>query len=248
MDIEKIIQEVTEQLKKNPSQGTVLDTASVDVRNIPSMLEHSMLVPDITRQKILEECGKALRYGFATIVVPPYYVADAAQALLGSQVAVCTAVGFPHGAITSKAKAEDIKECILMGAREIDVALNMQAVKSGNLDAARRDIELALDASRGKAAIKAVFEHCVYTEEEKIAVLKLVLSSGAQFVKIQNVLSGKAADAGDVQFVRSVVGRALQIKIDGGVKTLDHAQKLIAAGADRIGLTASVEIAKACMQ
>ena len=218
------------------------------MRNIPSMLEHSLLVPDIARPKILEECAKAIQYGFATVCVPPYYVADAAQALLGTRVLVCTAVGFPHGAITTRAKIEDVKECIRLGAAEIDVALNMQAAKSGNMDELKRDLDLVVDAAQGRAAIKAVFEHSVYTEEQKIAVLKIASMSGAQFVKIQNVLSGKAAAAQDVQFVRGVVGRSLQIKIDGGVKTLEQAQKLFAAGADRIGLTASVEIAKASMQ
>jgi deoxyribose-phosphate aldolase len=246
MDIEKIISEITKELEGNPYRESAAGDIAVNMRDIPGRLEHSMLAPDITREKILKECANSAQYGFAAICVAPYYVADAVQALLGTSVAVCSAVGFPHGAISLQGKIADLKECILMGAGEVDVSLNMLAVKSGDMDAARRDLDQVISVAQGKARIKAVFEHSVYTEDEKIAVLEMVRASGAPFVKIQNVLSGKAADPEDVRFVRSVVGRTVQIKIDGGVKTVEHAAKLLAAGADRIGLTASVEIAKAC--
>jgi deoxyribose-phosphate aldolase len=246
MDIDKIISEFTKELEGNPYRMAAGEDISVNVRDIPGRLEHSMLAPDITRKKILEECANSIQYGFATICVAPYYVADAAQALLGTRVGVCSAVGFPHGAISTKGKIEDLKECILMGASEVDVALNMLAVKSGDMDAARRDLDQVMNVAQGKAKIKAVFEHSAYTEDEKISVLQMVRASGAQFVKIQNVLSGKSADPEDVRFVRGVVGRSVRIKIDGGVKTVEHAERLFAAGADRVGLTASVKIAQAC--
>lgn len=246
MDIEKIIREITQEVERNPYRGTAAPALDVNIHDIPAKMEHSMLNPDITRQKILEECEKAIHWGFATICVAPYYVGDAAGALLGTGVAVCSAVGFPHGAVTTKGKLADLKECIMNGASEIDVAMNILAVKSGDLDAVKSDFEQVMNIAQGKAKIKAVFEHSVYTEKEKLAVLNIAKNSGAQFVKIQNVLGGKAADPDDVRFVRNVIGRAMQIKIDGGVKTVEHAVKLIAAGADRIGLTASVDIAKQC--
>lgn len=246
MDIDRIISELKKELEGDPHRETAAADADVNVRDIPGRLEHSMLAPDITRKKILEECAVCAQWGFAAICVAPYYVPDAAQALLGTGVAVGSAVGFPHGAISLKGKIADLKECILQGAREVDVSLNMLAVKSGDMDAAKRDLGEMVNVAQGKAMIKAVFEHSVYTEDEKIAVLEMVRGSGAQFVKIQNVLSGKAADPQDVRFVRSVVGRNVGIKIDGGVKTVEHAVKLFAAGVDRIGLTASVAIAKAC--
>jgi len=246
MDIDKIISDITKELEGNPYREAASGEIAVNMHDIPARLEHSMLAPDITRKKILGECANSVTYGFAAICVAPYYVADAAQALLGTNVAVCSAVGFPHGAISAKGKIADLKECILLGAGEVDVSLNMLAVKSGDMDAAKRDLDQVINAAQGKARIKAVFEHSVYTEDEKIAVLQMIRASGAQFVKIQNVLSGKAADPDDVRFVRNVVGRTVQIKIDGGVKTVEHATRLVAAGADRIGLTASVEIAKAC--
>jgi deoxyribose-phosphate aldolase len=246
MDIDKIISELTKELEGNPYRETAAAEAAVNVRDIPGRMEHSMLAPDITRKKILEECANSAQWGFAAICVAPYYVGDAAQALLGTGVAVCSAVGFPHGAISLNGKIADLKECILQGASEVDVSLNMLAVKSGDMDAARRDLDQVMNVAQGKTLIKAVFEHSVYTEDEKIAVLRMVRQSGAQYVKIQNVLSGKAADPADVRFVRNVVGRTVGIKIDGGIKTVEHAMQLIAAGADRIGLTASVAIAQAC--
>lgn len=245
MDIEKIIREITQEVERNPHREAA-PALDVNIHDIPAKLEHSMLNPDITRQKILEECQKAIQWGFATICVAPYYVGDAAAALLGTGVAVCSAVGFPHGAVSTKGKLADLKECILNGAAEVDVAMNILAVKSGDLDAVKSEFDQVMNIAQGKAKIKAVFEHSVYTGGEKIAVLDIAKNSGAQFVKIQNVLSGKAADPEDVRFVRDVVGRAMQIKIDGGVKTVEHASRLFAAGADRIGLTASVEIAKQC--
>lgn len=245
MDIEKIIREITQEVERNPYKEAA-PVSDVNIHDIPAKLEHSMLNPDITRQKILEECAKAIHWGFATICVAPYYVGDAAGALVGTGAVVCSAVGFPHGAVSTKGKLADLKECILNGAAEIDVAMNILAVKSGDLDAVKSEFEQVMNIAQGKAKIKAVFEHSVYTENEKIAVLNIAKNSGAQFVKIQNVLSGKAADPEDVRFVRNVVGRAMQIKIDGGVKTVEHAVRLIAAGADRIGLTASVDIAKLC--
>ena len=212
MDIEKIISDLKKELDGSPHNQTAESEIAVHVRDIPGKFEHSMLAPDITRAKIVEECANCVKYGFAAICVAPYFVADAAQALLGSGVAVCSAVGFPHGAISLKGKIADLKECILQGASETDVSLNMLAVKSGDMDAAKRDLDQVMNIAQGKAQIKAVFEHSAYTEDEKIAVLKMVRASGAQFVKIQNVLSGKAADPEDVRFVRSVVGRTAGIQ------------------------------------
>ena len=174
MDIDRIISELKKELEGNPQRESAPDEIAVNVRDIPGMLEHSMLAPEITRNKILEECAVCARWGFAAICVAPYYVADAAEALLGTNVAVCSAVGFPHGAISLSGKIADIKECILQGASEVDVSLNMLAVKSGDMDAARRDFFEVMNVAQGKARIKAVFEHSVYTEDEKIAVLEMV--------------------------------------------------------------------------
>lgn len=246
MDIDKIVSEVLQEVGANAMFGTSVEDAPNDVHawEIPSKLEHSLLNPDISMEKILEECANARRYCVAAVCVAPYYVSAAAEALRGSGVAVCAAIGFPHGAMSAAAKLAEARECMKNGAQELDVAINMLAVKSGNMADAREDFEQIVRAAEGKAMIKAVFEHSVYTDGEKKSVLQMVKSCGAEYVKIQNVLSGKGAEVEDIRFVKSQLGRNIKIKIDGGVKTLQKAEELVAGGADRIGLTATVAIAK----
>ena len=256
MDIEKIIQEVTWQVGCGGGAGTG-NTVPFAVRDAQSFrpaadivlhLEHSVLNPDLTKDKLLEACSVARKYGVAALCVSPYYVPDAAECLRGSNVAVDAAVGFPHGALSLSAKLAEVKECIRMGASELDVAINVLAVKSGCFEDVRREFDEIMALSAGRAKIKAVFEHCLYTDREKGTVLGIIRDCKADFVKIQNMLSGKGADCEDVRFVRSIVGPSVGIKIDGGVKTLEFANELIAAGADRIGLTATEKIAKEALQ
>ncbi len=243
MDIDKIIKEVMEQVHVQ-SSGAGIPTACGDAFEVPSKLEHSLLNPDISVEKIREECAHARRYCVGAVCVAPYYVSAAADCLRGSSVAVCAAIGFPHGAMSTAAKVAEARECIKNGAQELDVAINMLAVKSGSMADARRDLEEVVQVAQGKAQVKAVFEHCVYTDDEKAEVLNMARSCGVEFVKIQNVLSGKGADTADIRFAKEILGKNVKIKIDGGVKTLEKAQELICAGADRIGLTATVKIAQ----
>ena len=126
----------------------------------------------------------------------------------------------------------------------MDVALNVLAVKSGELDAARRELQEMLQIARGKCLIKAIYEQSLYTEEEKKAVLSMIRQCQCDFVKISNALTGKSAEEADVQFVRNIVGSKTGIKIDGGVKTLDRAMQIFGSGADRIGMSATITVAK----
>ena len=244
MDIDKIIKEVMEQVHAQSAGSNMVTDACCDVFEVPSRLEHSLLNPDVCMDKIREECANARRYCVAAVCVAPYYVSEAADSLRGSSVKVCAAIGFPHGAMSAAAKAAEARECIKNGAQELDVAMNILAVKSGRMSDARRDLEEIVSVAQGKAQVKAVFEHCVYTDDEKVSVLNMARSCGVDFVKIQNVLSGKGADVEDIRFAKEILGNNVKIKIDGGVKTLEKAQELICAGADRIGLTATVKIAQ----
>jgi len=230
MDINKIVQEVVAEVNANMGEASPLPSRAVDPYEVPGKLEHSLLVPDITMDKILEECSNARRYCVAAVCVAPYFVSAAAEALRGSGVAVCAAIGFPHASMSAAAKLAEAQECIRNGADELDVALNISAIKSRNMSDAREDLDQIVRASLGKAAVKAVFEHCVYNAQEKEDVLNMVKSCGAPYIKIQNVLSGKGADVEDIRFVKRILGRNVKIKIDGGV--------------NRIGLTATVAIAK----
>ena len=253
MDIEKIIQEVTTQVG-GPfpaaagnipvySPPIAKESLTNDVDLIRA-LEHSVLNPDFSREKLDEACKLARKYEVAALCVSPYYVPVAAEALRGSNVAVDAAVGFPHGAMSTEGKLAEVKECIRNGAKELDVAINILAVKSGCFEDARREFEEIVAIALGKAKVKAVFEHCLYSDDEKFKVLSMVRACGVDMVKIQNMLSGKGADVEDVRFVRAIVGERVGIKIDGGIKTLAQAKELIAAGATRLGLTATEAIAK----
>ena len=215
---------------------------------IPGKLEHSLLDPGISREKIIAECKLAVEYGLASVVVSPYYVECAAGILGRTGTAVCSAAGFPHGAISQTAKSAELRECIRRGAREMDVAVNVLAIKSGELDVARRELQEMLQIARGRCLIKAIYEHALYSDEEKKAVLAMIRECACDFVKISNVLSGKKAEEADVQFVRSIVGDKVGIKIDGGVKSLERALEIFSSGADRIGLTATIAVAREALE
>ena len=245
MELEGISQEVLRQVRARlNAEERVAPKADLYVADVPRKLEHALLNPDPSVQQILEGCAIAKQYGIASLCVAPYHVATAAEQLYGTRTAVGSAVGFPHGCISTAAKVAEIRECTTRGATELDVAINVLAVKSGDLAGAKRDLLECVNAAYGRAKVKAVFEHKLFTDDEKKAVLEMIASSGAEFIKVQNVLSGHGARVEELQLVRSVCGDAVRIKIDGGVKTLEKAAELFAAGADRIGLTATASICK----
>jgi deoxyribose-phosphate aldolase len=245
--IERVREEVMAELNARGSAGAAGREACpvlIDRTEVPSRIEHSLLNPDITKEKTAEECFLAKKYGFANVCVSPYYVSLAAEILRGAGVAVCAPVGFPHGAASSAAKLCEIRECIKNGATELDVAVNILAIKSGEIADARAELEEMSAAAAGKAKIKAIYEQSLYNDEEKAVVLDLIRSCGCGYVKISNALTGKPAREEDVRFVRGIVGRSVGIKIDGGIKTLQRAMEVLQSGADRIGLSASVSVAK----
>jgi len=215
---------------------------------VPGKLEHSLLDPGISREKIITECRLAGQYGLANVVVSPYYVECAAGILGRTGTAVCSVAGFPHGAASQTAKSAELRECIRRGATEMDVAINVLAVKSGETDIARRELQEMLHIARGQCLIKAIYEQSLYSDEEKKAVLSIIRDCGCDFVKISNALSGKKAEEADVQFVRGIVGSKVGIKIDGGVRTLERALQIFGAGADRIGMSATIAVAKEALE
>jgi deoxyribose-phosphate aldolase len=206
------------------------------------------LDPGISRDKIKQECELAGQCGLAAVVVSPYYVEYAADILKRTGVAVCSVAGFPHGAASAAAKSAELRECIRRGAVEMDVALNVLAIKSGETDACRRELQELLQIARGKCRLKAIYEQSLYTDEEKKIVLSLIRECGCDFVKISNALSGKKAEEEDVRFVRSLAGSKVGIKIDGGVKTLERALEILGSGADRIGMSATIAVAREALR
>jgi len=247
MDVEKIIAQVTQKVMAQLSGSEPMDLP-VDLGEVAGRFEHSLLNPDLSMERIVAGCMEAKKYRFANICVTPYLVSTAANCLQNSGIKVCSAVAFPHGAASTAAKVAEIRECTEAGADELDVSLNLVAVKSGRMDDARRDLDAMVQAARGRVKLKAIYEQGLYTPEEKEKVLLMIKSSGVEFLKISNFLSGKKAAPEDVRFVRGIVGRGVGIKIDGGVKTLETAMSLFGAGADRIGLTAGPAIAEEALK
>jgi deoxyribose-phosphate aldolase len=248
VETQKLIETITKEvIQRLQSQNVTLPEISGNLGNWPGKdvacaIEHSAMTPEATEIQVMNACMDTRKYRFANICVFPYFVAFAAELLRGSGIVVCTSVAFPHGAFTTETKIHEAKAAIMDGAAELDVALNISAVKSGKFEEARNDIEAVIAFAKGKAKIKVIYEQGSYNEEEKIKVLNIVHSSGADFIKIQNFLTGKKAIPEDVEFVRSVVGKDIGIKIDGGVTDAPTLRILLAAGADRVGCSRSVKI------
>ncbi len=243
LDIEYIEKEVRNEVYKAFNMTNSLCNV-LSGKEIAGHIEHTILNPDITKDIVIKACNEAKEYRFANVCVTPYYVGLAAEHLCNSEIAVCTVAGFPHGAATTVAKVAEIRETIVNGCGEIDVAMNNVAIKSGDLDVARKDLDEMLSASYGKAKIKAIYEQCLFNEEEKVKVLNIAKSCGVDFIKISNALSGKKATVEDVRFVRMVIGNNIGIKIDGGIRDIMIANDLLRAGANRLGCSASVALAK----
>ena len=238
MDIEGIITRVTEEvyahLAETPTEQCAADLAGV--------IEHSLLNPDASADMIRKGCEEAKQYGFANVCVSPYYVSMAAEILQGSGVAVCTAVGFPHGAASTKAKCAEIREAIMNGATELDLSMMIVAIKSGDYGAVEKDLYEMVSTAGNRAKVKAIYEQGLLTDEEKERSLKLAVKCGVDFIKISNALTVKKAIADDVRYVRRIVGQGVGIKIDGGISDAKTVRELMAAGAQRFGCSKSVQI------
>jgi len=246
IDIERTVRDVLYELEGRQPEGAALK--ETDVNEVPGRLEHSLLNVGLTCDELLSECRTARQLQVATVCVAPYYVSEAVRMLEGSGVAVCAAVGLPSAFMSTEAKVADVRACIMFGASEIDLAINVAAVKSGDYSKAEKDYMSAVRAADGRAAIKAAFEHGSFNTEQRHFVLDMIGRSGVKFIKIQNITSGHGARPEEVLLVREILGDKIKIKIDGGVKTLNHAMELFKAGAARIGLTATRAVAEEALK
>jgi deoxyribose-phosphate aldolase len=242
LDINKIVALVTKEVQKKIDANEIPTTGGISASKLAKYIEHSMLNPDITREKVIEECKISKEYGFGNICVTPYFVKQAAEILKTCNVGISAPIGFPHGAASMAAKICEIKECVANGATELDVSLNLVAIKSGEFEEVARELKLMLDAAGYGIKFKAIYEQGKLTDEEKVKTLEIIRDSGTPYVKISNALTGKAACIEDVKFVRGIVGSGVKIKIDGGIKSSAKANEILGSGADRIGCSASVAI------
>ena len=209
------------------------------------MIDHTLLKPDATRGDIETLCREAAEYTFASVCVNPTWVATCARLLHGSGVKVCSVVGFPLGATTADTKHFETRRAIFDGAREIDMVINVGALKSGDLRTVERDIEAVAETCReGGALSKVIIEAALLTDEEKITACTLAKAAGADYVKTSTGFAKTGATIADVQLMRRVVGPDMGVKAAGGVRDLEQVKAMAAAGASRIGASAGVKIVR----
>ncbi|MCQ4923837.1 deoxyribose-phosphate aldolase [Tissierella carlieri] len=212
--------------------------------NILGMIDHTILKPEATKDMIETLCKEAMENNFAAVCVNPYYVKFCKDTLKNSNVKVATVVGFPIGANTKEVKVFETIDAIKNGADEIDMVINIGALKVKDYKTVKDDIESVVEASRGKAIVKVIIETCLLTDEEKIKACELSMEAEADFVKTSTGFSTGGATVEDVRLMKSVVGDKLEVKASGGVRDLESAKKMIEAGATRLGTSSGVKIAK----
>jgi deoxyribose-phosphate aldolase len=211
--------------------------------DIARLIDHTLLKPEASRADIQKLCEEALRFEFASVCVNPWNVSQAAEILRGSCVRVCTVVGFPLGATLPQVKVFEAEETIKLGAQEIDMVINVGALKSRLDEAVEADIRGVVEAShRGGAICKVILETALLTTEEKVRGSVAAKNAGADFVKTSTGFGPGGATAEDVRLMRAVVGGEIGVKAAGGVRSFEDLQKMVEAGATRIGASASVKI------
>jgi deoxyribose-phosphate aldolase len=210
---------------------------------VAAMIDHTLLKPDATRSEIEALCREAAEYKFASVCVNPTWVSTCARLLHGSPVKVCTVIGFPLGATTSDTKHFETRRAIFDGAREIDMVINVGALKSGDLRLVERDIEAVTTPCREAGALsKVIIETALLTDDEKVTACTLARAASADFVKTSTGFAAGGATAADVALMRRVVGAEMGVKASGGVRDLEGVKAMVAAGATRIGASAGVRI------
>jgi len=211
--------------------------------NLAKMIDHTLLKPDATQQEIAQLCFEARKYDFASVCVNPTWVSLCAQLLQGSRAKVCTVIGFPLGATSSDVKAFETKSAIEHGATEIDMVINIGALKARDLELVAKDIRGVVNAAHSRGIIvKVILETALLTDEEKTIASLLSKEAGADFVKTSTGFAGGGATVHDVELMRKTVGPEMGVKASGGVRTFEDAENMIKAGATRIGASAGVKI------
>ncbi len=213
---------------------------------ISGLIDHTILKADATRDDVVKVCREARRYCFASVCVNPYWVPLVAAELRGSGVRVCTVVGFPLGATSTEAKVAETAAALRAGAQEIDMVINVGALRSGDQTAVEQDIrEVVRVAHAGGAIVKVILETALLDDNQKVIASTLSRRAGADFVKTSTGFSTSGATAHDVALMRSVVGPDMGVKASGGIRTLEDLKTMTAAGATRVGASASVKIVEA---
>ncbi|HOW92197.1 MAG TPA: deoxyribose-phosphate aldolase [Anaerolineaceae bacterium] len=232
------------------SAGAERLTSTVGVipedRSLAGMIDHTLLKPDATSDKVAQLCFEAKKYHFASVCVNPTHVKLCADLLKDSDVKVCTVIGFPLGATSPEVKAFETRNALDNGATEIDMVINIGALKAGETELVARDIRGVVEtAHAAHALVKVIIETALLTDEEKVIACLLAKEAGADYVKTSTGFSGGGATVHDIALMRRAVGPSLGVKASGGIHTHEEAERLVAAGATRIGASAGVKIIQA---
>ena len=211
--------------------------------DLAKYIDHTQLAADATKDKIEKLCAEAREANFASVCVNSCWVSYAKELLSGSSVNVCTVIGFPLGAMSSKAKAAETKIAIDDGADEIDMVINIGFLKSGMFDEVLSDIKAVREASKGKI-LKVIIETCLLTEDEKIKACELSAEAGADFVKTSTGFSKAGATKEDVALMRRCIPSSMKVKASGGIRSYESAMEMIEAGAERLGCSSGMAIIK----
>lgn len=255
MEVSKLIEEITRDVLKELGQAGHLrlnaeshqqydwsERKEISPAALAKMIDHTLLKPDATYSEIEKLCKEAKEYHFASVCINPAHVRQAAKLLSTSDVRVCTVIGFPLGVNTPLTKALEVREAIANGASEVDMVINISALKSGDYDLVSRDIKGVVDAAAGQALTKVIIETCFLNEEEKIKACLLAKNAGANFVKTSTGFGKGGATLEDVALMRKTVGAEMGVKASGGVRDRQTAEKMVKAGATRLGTSSGVAI------
>ena len=216
----------------------------MDKKTIASMIDHTLLKPEVTPAQVEKLCAEAAEYHFASVCVNPVYIPLAARLLDGTGVKVCCVVGFPLGAIAPEQKAAEAASCATMGAEELDMVIHVGAAKAGDWALVQRDIAGVVKAAAGRT-VKVIIETCLLTDEEKVKACEAAKAAGADFVKTSTGFSTGGATTHDIALMRKTVGPEMGVKASGGIRDYATAMAMIEAGANRIGASAGIEIVAA---
>ena len=248
MDMELLVEKITEEIYRKLSNNVSLNEsgasgpASCKGGGFCKMIDHTLLKADATKAEMQKLCQEAMDNRFISVCVNPSQIPLCRELLKGSDVKVCTVIGFPLGATSTKTKVFEAREAVENGATEVDMVINVGAAKSGDWDYVKNDIEMVAIAVSGRALLKVIIETSLLTDEEKVRVCAICKLVGADFVKTSTGFSTGGATVEDVRLMRKVVGSEMGVKASGGVRDVETAKAMVEAGATRLGTSSGVVI------
>lgn len=246
MELDKLIDRIAEEVyrkiaNENNGGNQTIATSSSD---LASVIDHTLLKPEATETDIKKVCQEAIEYKFKSVCINTHYVTLVSRLLAGTGVDTCCVVGFPLGASSTRAKIDETYDALKNGANEIDMVINIGALKSGDWNTVKRDIEGVTRAAKNRALVKVILETSLLNNEEKIKACTIAKMAGADFVKTSTGFNTGGATIEDIKLMREVVGPKMGVKASGGVRDTKTARAMIAAGATRIGTSSGINIVR----